>query len=553
MNIQDKVVYQIYPKSFYDTNGDGLGDLNGVTAKLDYLRELGVDFLWLTPFFVSPQKDNGYDVADYCAVDPRFGTMEDVDTLIRAAKAHGIGLMFDMVFNHTSTEHEWFKRALTGDPDYMDYYIWKDGKEGQPPTNWASKFGGNAWEYVPALGKYYLHLFDVTQADLNWENPRVREELKNVVRFWKAKGVEGFRFDVVNLISKPAVFEDDHEGDGRRFYTDGRHVHDFLKELTRDTGIDTMITVGEMSSTTLENCIRYSNPSEKELSMVFNFHHLKIDYKDGAKWALQEPDIMALKNLFVVWQEGMAAGGGWNAVFWCNHDQPRVVSRLGDDGTYWRESAKMLGACIHFMRGTPYIYQGEELGMTNAQYTDIAQYRDVESLNYYRILLDEGKTKDEALHILSVRSRDNSRTPMQWSAEDNAGFTSDTPWLAPPANYDTINAAAERGEADSVFHFYQTLIRLRKEMPIIQKGDIFFLERANASIVAYERAHAGQKLRVYCNFRAADVPLMEDALEDLADAGWTKLLGNYDGLARDLRPYEVVVLERVRAGENACD
>ena len=553
MNIQDKVVYQIYPKSFYDTNGDGLGDLNGITAKLDYLRELGVDFLWLTPFFVSPQKDNGYDVADYCAVDPRFGTMEDVDTLIRAAKARGIGLMFDMVFNHTSTEHEWFKRALTGDPDYMDYYIWKDGKEGQPPTNWASKFGGNAWEYVPALGKYYLHLFDVTQADLNWENPRVREELKNVVRFWKAKGVEGFRFDVVNLISKPAVFEDDHEGDGRRFYTDGRHVHDFLKELTRDTGIDTMITVGEMSSTTLENCIRYSNPSEKELSMVFNFHHLKIDYKDGAKWALQEPDIMALKNLFVVWQEGMAAGGGWNAVFWCNHDQPRVVSRLGDDGTYWRESAKMLGACIHFMRGTPYIYQGEELGMTNAQYTDIAQYRDVESLNYYRILLDEGKTKDEALHILSVRSRDNSRTPMQWSAEDNAGFTSDTPWLAPPANYDTINAAAERGEADSVFHFYQTLIRLRKEMPIIQKGDIFFLERANASIVAYERAHAGQKLRVYCNFRAADVPLMEDALEDLADAGWTKLLGNYDGLARDLRPYEVVVLERVRAGENACD
>ena len=553
MNIQDKVVYQIYPKSFYDTNGDGLGDLNGVTAKLDYLRELGIDFLWLTPFFVSPQKDNGYDVADYCAVDPRFGTMEDVDTLIRAAKARGIGLMFDMVFNHTSTEHEWFKRALTGDPDYMDYYIWKDGKEGQPPTNWASKFGGNAWEYVPALGKYYLHLFDVTQADLNWENPRVREELKNVIRFWKAKGVEGFRFDVVNLISKPAVFEDDHEGDGRRFYTDGRHVHDFLKELTRDTGIDTMITVGEMSSTTLENCIRYSNPSEKELSMVFNFHHLKIDYKDGAKWALQEPDIMALKNLFVVWQEGMAAGGGWNAVFWCNHDQPRVVSRLGDDGTYWRESAKMLGACIHFMRGTPYIYQGEELGMTNAQYTDIAQYRDVESLNYYRILLDEGKTKDEALHILSVRSRDNSRTPMQWSAEDNAGFTSNTPWLAPPANYDTINAAAERGEADSVFHFYQTLIRLRKEMPIIQKGDIFFLERTNASIVAYERARAGQKLRIYCNFRAADVPLMEDALEDLADAGWTKLLGNYDGLARDLRPYEVVVLERVRAGENACD
>ena len=544
MNIRDKVVYQIYPKSFYDTNGDGLGDLPGVTAKLDYLKELGVDFLWLTPFFVSPQNDGGYDVADYCAVDPRFGTMEDVDALIRAARARGIGIMLDMVFNHTSTEHAWFKRALTGDPAYMDYYIFKDGTPDTPPTNWVSKFGGNAWEYVPALRKYYLHLFDVTQADLNWENPRVREELKNVVRFWKEKGVEGFRFDVVNLISKPAVFENDTEGDGRRFYTDGRHVHEFLKELTRDTGIDAMITVGEMSSTTLENCIRYSNPAEKELSMVFSFHHLKIDYKDGAKWALQEPDIMALKSLFRIWQEGMAAGGGWNAVFWCNHDQPRIVSRLGDDERYPVASAKMLAACIHFMRGTPYIYQGEELGMTNAKYTDIAQYRDVESLNYYQILLDEGKSREEALAILAARSRDNSRTPMQWSADENACFTTGTPWLAPPANYLTINAEAQRADVDSVFHFYQTLIRLRKEQPIIQKGDIFFLERENTSVIAYERAHAGQKLRVYCNFRAANVPLMEDTLESLADTGWTKLLGNYEGFSAELRPYEVVVLEK---------
>ena len=543
MDIRDKVVYQIYPKSFYDTNGDGLGDLAGVTAKLDYLKELGVDFLWLTPFFVSPQNDNGYDVADYCAVDPRFGTMEDAETLIRAARERGIGIMLDMVFNHTSTQHAWFQRALAGDPAYMDYYIWQDGREGRPPTNWVSKFGKSAWEYVPARGKYYLHLFDVTQADLNWENPRVREELKQVIRFWKKKGVEGFRFDVVNLISKPAVFEDDHEGDGRRFYTDGRHVHEFLKELTRDTGIDAMVTVGEMSSTSLENCIRYSNPAEKELSMVFSFHHLKIDYKDGAKWALQEPDIGALKKLFAVWQEGMAAGGGWNAVFWCNHDQPRIVSRLGDDGAYWKASAKMLAACTHFMRGTPYIYQGEELGMTNAGYTDIAQYEDVESLNYYEILLAAGKSKEEALHILSVRSRDNSRTPMQWSAAENAGFTSSTPWLALPANFTAINAAAERMDPDSIFRFYQTLIRLRKEMPIIQRGDIFFLERENARIIAYERAYAEQKLRVYCNFRAANVPLMEDSLDALTEAGWKKLLGNYEGLAADLRPYEVVVLE----------
>ena len=543
MNIQDKVVYQIYPKSFYDTNGDGLGDLAGITAKLDYLKELGVDFLWLTPFFVSPQNDNGYDVADYCAVDPRFGTMEDAETLICAARERGIGIMLDMVFNHTSTQHAWFQRALAGDPAYMDYYIWQDGREGRPPTNWVSKFGKSAWEYVPARGKYYLHLFDVTQADLNWENPRVREELKQVIRFWKKKGVEGFRFDVVNLISKPAVFEDDHEGDGRRFYTDGRHVHEFLKELTRDTGIDAMVTVGEMSSTSLENCIRYSNPAEKELSMVFSFHHLKIDYKDGAKWALQEPDIGALKKLFAIWQEGMAAGAGWNAVFWCNHDQPRIVSRLGDDGAYWKASAKMLAACTHFMRGTPYIYQGEELGMTNAGYTDIAQYEDVESLNYYEILLAAGKSKEEALHILSVRSRDNSRTPMQWSAAENAGFTSGTPWLALPANFTMINAAAERMDPDSIFRFYQTLIRLRKEMPIIQRGDIFFLERENASIIAYERAYAEQKLRVYCNFRAANVPLMEDSLDALTEAGWKKLLGNYEDLAADLRPYEVVVLE----------
>ena len=544
MDIRDKVVYQIYPKSFYDTNGDGLGDLAGVTAKLDYLKELGVDFLWLTPFFVSPQNDNGYDVADYCAVDPRFGTMEDAETLIRAARERGIGIMLDMVFNHTSTQHAWFQRALAGDPAYMDYYIWQDGREGRPPTNWVSKFGKSAWEYVPARGKYYLHLFDVTQADLNWENSRVREELKQVIRFWKKKGVEGFRFDVVNLISKPAVFEDDHEGDGRRFYTDGRHVHEFLKELTRDTGIDAMITVGEMSSTSLENCIRYSNPAEKELSMVFSFHHLKIDYKDGAKWALQEPDIGALKKLFAIWQEGMAAGAGWNAVFWCNHDQPRIVSRLGDDGAYWKASAKMLAACTHFMRGTPYIYQGEELGMTNAGYTDIAQYEDVESLNYYEILLAAGKSKEEALHILSARSRDNSRTPMQWSAAENAGFTSGTPWLALPDNFTMINAAAERMDPDSIFRFYQMLIRLRKEMPIIQRGDIFFLERENASIIAYERAYAEQKLRVYCNFRAANVPLMEDSLDALTEAGWKKLLGNYEGLAADLRPYEVVVLTK---------
>ena len=450
-NFQDKVVYQIYPKSFCDTNGDGLGDLPGVTAKLDYLKDLGVDYLWLTPFFPSPQRDNGYDVADYRAVDPRFGTMEDLETLIREADKRGIGLMLDMVFNHTSTEHAWFQKALAGEKKYQDYYIFKEGSPDKLPTNWASKFGGPAWEYVPALGKWYLHLFDVSQADLNWENPEVRAELAGILRFWKEKGIKGFRFDVVNLISKPEVFEDDHEGDGRRFYTDGRKVHRYLRELAAAGGIEGMITVGEMSSTTLEHCIGYTNPENHELTMTFNFHHLKVDYKNGDKWALMPPDRMALKDLFARWQEGMQAGNGWNALFWCNHDQPRAVSRFGDDGgRYWAESAKMLGTAIHLMRGTPYIYQGEELGMTNAHFTAIEQYRDVESLNYYRILRDRGETEAQALETLAQRSRDNGRTPMQWDAGLNAGFTAGTPWIGVVDNYRTIIAAAETGDPGSV-------------------------------------------------------------------------------------------------------
>ncbi len=461
LHFQNKVVYQIYTKSFMDSNGDGIGDIPGVTQRLDYLQELGVDYLWMTPFFKSPLKDNGYDVADYTAIDPVFGTMEDVDELIAQAGKRGMGLMFDMVFNHTSTEHRWFQRALAGEREYQDYYIFRDGAPDAPPTNWESKFGGSAWEYVPHLKKWYLHLFDVSQADLNWDNSKVREELKNVLRFWKRKGVKGFRFDVVNLISKPAVLEDDHEGDGRRFYTDGPHVHEYLHELVMDAGIDNYITVGEMSSTSLDNCVRYTNPEEKELSMVFNFHHLKVDYKDGDKWAVMPPDFGVLKELFCTWQEGMQAHQGWNAVFWCNHDQPRAVSRFGDDERYRLESAKMLATCIHLMRGTPYIFQGEELGMTNAHYTAISQYRDVESLNYYKILLERGKTKQEALDILAQRSRDNGRTPMQWTGEANAGFSTAVPWLAPPENYKAINAQSAVADGQSVFHFYQKLIRLR--------------------------------------------------------------------------------------------
>ena len=541
-NFQDKVVYQIYPKSFCDTNGDGLGDLPGVTAKLDYLRDLGVDYLWLTPFFPSPQRDNGYDVADYRAIDPRFGTMEDLETLVREADKRGIGLMLDMVFNHTSTSHEWFQRALAGEKKYQDYYIFKEGSPDQPPTNWVSKFGGPAWEYLPALGKWYLHLFDVSQADLNWENPAVRAELAAILRFWKGKGIKGFRFDVVNLISKPAVFEDDHQGDGRRFYTDGRNVHRYLQELVAAGGIEGMITVGEMSSTSLENCIGYTNPDNHELTMTFSFHHLKVDYKNGDKWALMPPDHMALKNLFTLWQEGMQAGNGWNALFWCNHDQPRAVSRFGDEGRYWKESAKMLGTATHMMRGTPYIYQGEELGMTNAHFASIGQYRDVESLNYYQILQQQGKTPAEALEIIQQRSRDNGRTPMQWDASAHAGFTTGEPWIGVVDNYQTINAAAEVGDPDSIYSYYKQLVALRKQHPVIQSGKIEFLYKDDPDLLAYRRWDAQHELLVLCNLTGHDAPA---ALPE----GWQDarvLLGNYPDAAprAALRPYEALVLER---------
>ena len=543
-NFKNKVVYQIYPKSFCDVNGDGRGDLKGITAKLDYLQDLGVELLWSTPFFPSPQRDNGYDVADYCAIDPRYGTMEDLEELIAEADKRNIGLMFDMVFNHTSTDHEWFQKALAGDKKYQDYYIFKDGAPDEIPTNWVSKFGGPAWKYVPELKKWYLCLYDVTQADLNWENPAVREELKNVLRFWKAKGVKGFRFDVVNVISKPEVFENDYIGDGRRFYTDGRHVHEFIKEMVADADIGGMVTVGEMSSTSLDNCVRYTAPKEKELSMVFSFHHLKVDYLNGDKWTLMKPDFKKLKELFCTWQEGMQAEDGWNAVFWCNHDQPRAVSRFGDEEKYWAESAKMLAAAVHLMRGTPYIYQGEEIGMTNLHYLSIDQYRDVESLNYYRILMEQGKTSEEAMEIIACKSRDNARTPMQWDDSHAAGFTTGTPWILPPENYKKINAAAQLGDDGSIHAFYKKLIRLRKEMDVISEGRIEFLLMEDDAVLAYRRYTEDQEMLVLCNFTGENAPVT-------LPEGWENaniLVANWDNAAARsdlvLRPYECLALTK---------
>lgn len=421
----------------------------------------------LLHFFVSPQNDNGYDVADYYNIDPIYGTMDDLENLIKEAKKRNIGIMLDMVFNHTSIENEWFKKALKGDEYYKDFYIFKNSKEDKSaPTNWESKFGGNAWEFVEEFNQYYLHLFDKTQADLNWENPNVRKELKNILKFWIDKGIKGFRFDVVNLISKPEKYEDDLQGDGRRFYTDGKKVHQYLKEMCEESGIleNDMLTVGEMSSTTIENCVKYSNPDEKELSMCFNFHHLKVDYKNQNKWMLQDCDFIKLKKILNEWQIGMQKGNGWNALFWCNHDQPRIISRFGDDKKYYKESAKMLATMIYLLRGTPYIYQGEEIGMTNACFTNIKQYVDVESLNYFDILKSKGMKDGEIYNILQERSRDNSRTPMQWNNSKNAGFSESKSWIEVINNYRNINVENSLKDKDSIFYYYKKLIALRKSM-----------------------------------------------------------------------------------------
>ena len=549
-DFKDKVVYQIYPKSFMDSNGDGFGDLKGVTAKLDYLADLGVDYLWLTPFFPSPQRDNGYDVADYRAVDPRYGTMEDLEELIREADRRGIGLMLDMVFNHTSTEHEWFQRALAGEKKYQDYYIFKNGTPDNLPTNWVSKFGGPAWQYVPQLGKWYLHLYDVMQADLNWENPAVREEMADILRFWKAKGIKGFRFDVINVISKPEVYEDDFEGDGRRFYTDGRNVHKYLKELVAAGGIDGMITVGEMSSTSLENCIGYTAAGNHELSMCFNFHHLKVDYKNGDKWALMPADHLALKKLFQTWQEGMQEHNGWNALFWCNHDQPRAVSRFGSDTTYWKESAEMLAVAIHFMRGTPYIYQGEELGMTNIAFPSIDDYNDIDTRNYYKTMIEQGASPEEALAESRSISRDNARTPMQWNDSPNGGFSEHTPWLGVNPNYKLINAESQMNDDSSVFRFYQNLIALRKKHPIMAHGDFKLCCPEDGPVIAYTRSYQDETWLAVHNFSASMQKFHYGAEDIELPCNTPVIISNYGENEIEygigtlvLKPYETVVFQ----------
>ncbi|BDR14312.1 alpha,alpha-phosphotrehalase [Vibrio sp. STUT-A11] len=542
-------IYQIYPKSFCDSDSKGTGDIKGIISKLDYLKHLGVDAIWLTPVYASPMIDNGYDISDYYSINPDFGTMADFDELLAEAHQLGIRIIMDIVVNHTSTEHSWFQSAL-GDKNspYRDYYIWKDPVEGAEPNNWQSKFGGNAWELDEATGQYYLHLFAKEQADLNWENPVVREEVKDVISFWAEKGVDGFRLDVINLISKQQDFPSDDIGDGRRFYTDGPRVHEYLQEISQAVFQKYgSVTVGEMSSTTLEHCQQYSSLDGKELSMVFNFHHLKVDYPNGEKWTKALFDFLQLKQIFNHWQTGLN-GKGWGALFWCNHDQPRVVSRLGDDQQYRIESAKMLAASVHMMQGTPYVYQGEEIGMTNPGYTEISQYRDVESTNMYDIMVHrDGVSHQEMMAILAQKSRDNSRTPMQWNSQQHAGFTKGTPWLEVAQNYPQINAESAVADLNSVFYFYKRLIELRKQVPVITDGSYEDLLPEHSRIFAYARQNKTQTLLCINNYYGEEVECVLPERFEMAKAKC--LLSNYHNSAsvvashhQALRPYETRIL-----------
>lgn len=532
-----KVVYQIYPKSYKDTTGNGVGDLRGIIEKLPYLKELGIDMIWLNPFYPSPQRDNGYDISDYTAVNPDFGTMKDFEEMVAVGQKLGIEFMLDMVLNHCSTDHEWFQKALAGDKYYQDFFILRD-----QPTDWVSKFGGNAWAPFGETGKYYLHLYDVTQADLNWRNPSVREELFKVVNFWKNKGVKGFRFDVINVIGKDEVLEDCPIDDGKPAYTDRPITHDYLKMMNNATfgSEEGFITVGEMSATTIDNCILYTAPERKELSMAFNFHHLKVDYKDGQKWTIKDFDFEELKRLFHTWGEEMSVGNGWNALFYNNHDQPRALNRFVDIKNFRNEGATMLAASIHLSRGTPYIYMGEEIGMIDPDYNSMDEYVDVESINAYQMLLDQGKSPEQAFKIIQAKSRDNSRTPMQWDASENAGFSTATPWLKAGKSYPTINVENEKN--GPIFTFYQELIRLRKKLPIISEGDYRAAYHESNKVYAFERLLNGEQLLVLNNFFPEEVEI--ELLDNYAQGHI--LISNYPdsklGKTITLKPYQATAI-----------
>ena len=524
---KNAVFYQIYPKSFQDTNGDGVGDLPGIISRLDYLETLGIDGIWLSPVCQSPQVDNGYDISDYRAIDPGVGTMEDMETLIREAKNRGISIILDLVPNHSSDQHPWFLEAKKGkDNPYHNYYIWRDGDGTCPPNEMRATFGGPAWTYVPEIGQYYFHQFAPQQPDLNWENPKVRQEIYDIMRFWASKGVEGFRLDVVDQIGKDPELQ--VTGNGPR-------LHEFLREMSEKAFLEEgLVVVGEAWGADVERAKLYSAPDGSEMSMVFQFQHMCMD-QEGEKWDFRPLYLPQLKTCMRHWQQGLY-GCGWNSLFFNNHDLPRIVSRWGNDGQFRVESAKMLATMLHGMQGTPYIFQGEELGMTNIK-LDISQYVDVESLNLYKERTAAGYSHDAVMASIYARGRDNARTPMQWDAGENAGFTTGTPWLPVNENHSFINAAAALADEDSTFHYYQKLIALRKEYNIFRDGWFELMDPDNEAVFAYTRDTENAHMLVVCNFTGDS----QDWKLPWNYIGAKKLIGNYPDENNTLRPYEAYI------------
>ena len=494
------VVYQIYPRSFCDSNGDGIGDLNGIRSKLGYVKDLGADVIWISPFFKSPMRDNGYDISDYMEINPEFGTMADFDNLLESAHGLGLKIVTDLVVNHTSNKHPWFieSKSSRGSP-IRDFYFWRDGKNGGPPNDWKAWFGGPAWSLDKATGQYLLHCFSPYQPDLNWENPLLREELYRMMRWWLDKGVDGFRLDAISLISKPRDFPD---GNIKESVCNGARIHEFMREMRKEvfSKYDIM-TVGETGGVTVNDAVEYANADGSELDMIFQFEQVELDGGESFKWNDRKIDIIELKTVLSRWQNKLH-NRAWNSLYWCNHDQPRIVTRLGDSGEYREKSAKMLACCLHFMQGTPYVYQGEELGMTNTPFADISDFRDLESINAYEALVNEEKrfTKEDMLRYLCLKSRDTSRTPMHWDDGPCAGFSSGEPWIMLNPNYREINAREQSSRPDSVLAFYKKLISLRKEMDIITLGDYTLLLENDPHLFVYKRKYGGEELLTACNF-----------------------------------------------------
>jgi oligo-1,6-glucosidase len=503
---KEAVVYQIYPRSFMDGNGDGIGDLQGIISKLDYLKWLGIDVIWLSPVYDSPNDDNGYDIRDYYAIMNEFGTMEDWDEMIHEIHKRGMKLVMDLVVNHTSDEHQWFVESRSSkDSPYRDYYIWRPGKNGKEPNNWESIFSGSAWEYDEQTGEYYLHLFSKKQPDLNWENEKVREEVYKMMTFWLDKGVDGFRMDVINFISKVPSLPDAPNPEGKKYvsgaqyFINGPRIHEFLQEMyDRVLSRYDVMTVGETPGVTPEEAILFTGEDRNELNMVFQFEHMDVDAGPNGKWDLVPLDLVKLKRILANWQVSLH-GKGWNSLYWCNHDQPRVVSRFGNDEEYRKESAKLWGTLLHMMQGTPYIYQGEEIGMTNVRFPSIQDYKDIESLNMYKEKLEEGWTEEDILHAIHVKGRDNARTPMQWDETAHGGFTTGTPWIGVNPNFRTINVKEATEDSNSVLHYYRKLIQLRKQHPIVVYGSFELLEENDEQLFVYRRRYENKHLLVIGN------------------------------------------------------